>query len=888
VTEGGSLPRRQRPPRFADTKFLVPPPVAGVGRRPALHDRLSGSDSFPITVVVGAAGSGKTALLAEWFREQPDGSAVWLSADRGDADPVRFWRSFIAAVQRHDPTFGVEAGDILTLDGEVSADVLESLLVDESVLERRLTIVIDDGHLVSTDALGQLGRFVDRRPVNLRVVLGSRTDPSIGLARLRLKGAIAEIRDGDLRLDLDEVRSLLQRVGLAIDDIDIATLHRRTEGWAAAVQLAALSVIGAPDAGRRLETITGADSLISEYLLDEVLTNQPPHIHAFLESTCILDELDADICTALLAADEGDGHLDGRSEENGVNAAALLRDVEAANLFLTRVDPAGTVFRYHQLFADLLRDQLRTRDPERFRRQHRRAAEAYRVAGDTIRAVSHMWKAGDRDEAAEAVARNPLSVYMSPTTPPPIDLLDHVTDEELLGDSLLVGGYALALLVNSRAREASDLISRVDDVVGLDNFAVSERINLLSLQAGAKVLLGDTAAATANIRIVHDILDRGETTSDRLIQAAIPVGMRAAAWEGDLDLAGRFLAHFQSADPHLRRVDLVAATAMMEYFRGDLGAAVESSMSSVEAAAELGISGSGSEISAHAIAGASLVERCEFDSAEPHLAAVLDSPRLERAPSIVLAALARSRSLRARGDYAGALRAIAVARPLFGDVSCTLSNYLDLGEFMVMGVLRERQRCEELASRVLDPLLAGRMNTWCHLMHGRVAAAQATAAPLSTLAHTPRERFELGVLHARIAFDGESADLDARANELVDLAEQTGLLLHLGEGGTGVLEAVRRQARLRPRSDVTERLALQQPLPRPAHRLQPHHPHDELSAREQIVLRYMATSMSNQEIAAALFLSVNTVKTHVKNVLRKTHAESRQQAVERARALNYL
>lgn len=878
MTDGGILPRRVRPPRFADTKFIAPPVLAGIARRPVLHDRLSAADHLPVTIVVGVGGSGKTALLSEWFHSRDPATGVWISADRGDADPVRFWRAVIAAVQHLDPTFGVDASDIITLDGEVSADALESLVVDESLLDRRLSIVIDDAHLIATDALEQIGHLVARRPQNLRFVLGSRTDPQIGLARLRLHGLVAEIRDADLRFGVSEIRSMLERIGLDVGNIDIDDLHDRTEGWAAGVQLAALSVVGAPDPGQRLKALTGTHSIIAAYLLDEVLANQPPHVHRFLENTCVLDELDAASCEVLLADDDGNS-----------SPAILLHEVESANLFLTRVDPAGTLFRYHHLFAELLRDQLRTRDPERYRRQHRRAAEVFQAAGDPIRAVHHMWKAGEREHAALLIARNPLSVYLTPADAPPLDLLDYITDEDLLGDSNLVGGYALALLMNARAREASDLIARVDRIVGLDKLAASERINLLSLQAGARLVLGDTASAARNMRQVVDAIEAGETTSEQWIAVAIPVGMRSAAWEGDLELARRIAEFFRpGSDPHLDQVDFTAAVGLVEHMHGDLAAAIRSVESSIEAAERLGVSGSGSEIAARAVLAASLVDMGALDEAEPHIAAVLDSARVERVPSIVLATLARTRVLRARGDFDGALGALAVARSRFGDTPSTLSNYLDLAEFMVAGALRDMDRAEELTTRVLDPLLAGRMASWCELVRGRIAIAAAKAEPLVELARTPRERFELGVLLTRIAFEGQSDDFERRAAELVELADETGLLLHLAEGGTGVLQEVRRQARMRTRSRITERLSLLQPLPRPAHRLAPHHPHDELSAREQIVLRYMATSMSNQEIAAALYLSVNTVKTHIKNVLRKMHAGSRQQAVERARELNYL
>jgi LuxR family transcriptional regulator, maltose regulon positive regulatory protein len=845
----------------------------------ALHDRLTASADLPVTIVVGAVGSGKTSVLIDWCHDQPPDAVTWLSADLGDADVERFWRAVIAAVERLDPTFGVDARDIITLDGEVSADVLESLLVDESLIDRRIALVIDDAHLVAPDALEQLGRLIARRPANLRLILGSRTDPNIGLPRLRLEGLVAEIRDLDLRFSVDEVRAMLDRVGLGGADVDVDDLHRRTEGWAAGVQLAALSVVGAPDPGARLRDLTGTHAIIADYLLDEVLANQSPHIHRFLEDTCVLDELDVVMCEAL--TDE--------STPGIPSPGAVLREVEEANLFLSRLDPAGTVYRYHAFFADLLRDQLRARDPERFKRQHRRAAEAYLGAGDYVRSVTHMWHAGDRQEAAQLIARNPLSVYLTTAPPPAFDPIGTIADESILADASLVGGYALALLMNARSREASDLIDRVDRQVGLEKLQATERINLLSLQAGARLLMGDSATAVSNLRVITEAIRTGETRSEEWIAVSIPVGARAAAWEGDLDLAEEVMGLFRSGtDPQIERVDLVAARAFVDFVRGDLSAAISAATDALAAASEMGVVGSGAELAARAVLGAALVDRGDLDAADEHLVAVLDSSRIERVPSIVLAAHARSRRLRARGNFDAALGALAAARSRFGDSQGALGNYLDLAEFMVVGAMRDVGRAEEISKRIVDPLLAGRMKAWCHLMKGQFDEAAAITRTLVELAHTPRQRFELAVTDARVAFERSTDDMPDAMSSVIDLAEETGLLLHIAEGGTAVLQEVKKRARWRVKSDVVDRLALMQPLPRPAHRVQQQHPHDELSAREQIVLRYMATSMSNQEIASALYLSVNTVKTHIKNVLRKMHAASRAQAVERARELNYL
>ena len=285
---------------FSDTKFLAPRVRSALVSRPDLVRRLVCSDTRPLTIVVGPAGAGKSSVLAEWYRHVDDGSVAWLSADRNDSDPTRFWRAFIAAVQTIEPAFGIDAADAITLDGSITPDALESLLTDDRLeLRRGIGLVIDDFQFVSTDAAEQLRQLLERGLSHIRLLVGSRTEPALGLHRLRLQNQVYELRESELRLDLEQTRELISKIGLDPASINVTLLHSRTEGWAAGIHMAALSALGSDDPAASIRALGGNNQAIAGYLAAEVLTNQPDRIRRFLEDTCVVDELDDQLCREL-------------------------------------------------------------------------------------------------------------------------------------------------------------------------------------------------------------------------------------------------------------------------------------------------------------------------------------------------------------------------------------------------------------------------------------------------------------------------------------------------------------------------------------------------------------------------------------------------------------
>ena len=287
--------------RFALAKFRPTALPATLVRRSALHDRLAAGAGKRLTVVVGSAGAGKSVLLASWAAARPPGTTSWLSCDKADVNPVRFWTGFIEAPQAVAPGFGADAADLLAMDGDMSADVIASIANDAAKLPAGSAIIVDDFHAASAEVSGTMTDLVERWPAETaQLVLASRTDPPLRLHRLRLSGELCELRDRDLHFSLAESGSLLANFGVEMVAADeLALLHQRSEGWAAALQMAALSLRGATDPVRAARALEVRSHTIAEYFVSEVLDQQPPEIVRFMLDTSILGELTADACAAV-------------------------------------------------------------------------------------------------------------------------------------------------------------------------------------------------------------------------------------------------------------------------------------------------------------------------------------------------------------------------------------------------------------------------------------------------------------------------------------------------------------------------------------------------------------------------------------------------------------
>ena len=376
------------------TKLHVPRSRPGLVERPRLAERLDEGLGNGVVVVVAPAGYGKSVLLSEWIRggARPAG---WLSLDGGDNDPARFWRHALAALERLRPAISERVGPLAGPQSSPSFEPLVTALIndlargsaaDEGVL------VLDDYHLIRSDAVHtSIGFLLEHRPPQLQVVLASRSDPPLPLARLRARGQLAEVRAADLRFTIGEAGALLQHLTadpnqLLPDDV-VSALAARTEGWAAGLQLAALSLRGQSDVAGFVAVFTGSQRYVIDYLAEEVLEHQDEQLRTFLLETSVLERLSGSLCDAVT----------GRTDSQ-----ALLEQADRAGLFLMPLDEVRGWWRYHHLFADLLRARL-DRHPDQVARLHRAAAAWYDERGLPDEAIHHALAAEEMVWAARLI-----------------------------------------------------------------------------------------------------------------------------------------------------------------------------------------------------------------------------------------------------------------------------------------------------------------------------------------------------------------------------------------------------------------------------------------------------------------------------------------------------
>jgi len=859
---------------------LAPPALPdGLVERPRLRDLLAAGARGAVTLVAAPAGWGKTVLLTSWFRTA-DGPAAWLSAEPGDTD-ADFWRYVAAAL-------GAAAAGAVPAPGEEPHGVFLARLAD--ALARRpapLVLVLDDLHHLRGPLTG-LDSLVRHAAGRLRLVIGSRSDPPLPLHRWRLSGDLTEIRTDQLAFTRAESAQLLARQGLVLPADRLADLHARAEGWPAGLRLAALAA-GAAAGG------PGGDDAIAEYLTREVLADQPPEIREALCRASVVERMSGDLIEALTGRSDGE---------------RLLADLARRNLFVLPVDQ-GT-YRYHGMFRDLLRRELRRRAPGRLADLHRRAGRWHREHGAAIDTLRHALAAGDWWDATEALTGHwPRLVVThrdaspAPAPSPPADVVradplvalacaaDRLDRGDLNGvrhwlrlgeayrrprddvDPVPLIAAALALPEAELSADIPRLRGTATDLLALaahdprppqgthDGPAAREAVRALALAAlGAAHLAADPpATAEATLADALAAADRAELPCARLacasrlaVARAVHGGLRSAERQARAALelvecpgrshpVYRGHAHLALAFVHLERDRLADAGAELDLAAGELD-----------------------------VAGAR-------DRSDPTLAA--------------LVAIARALLAQAQGDLPGSYEALLSGRRALGDRRP--AGYLAHWFTAVEADLRVRHGDPGVARDLLTPLAAeASVPVATALARAHLAAGEPDAA-LRALPRWDSDeqaalsfRLDAGlleVLAARRLGDARRAALALEA--VLGLAEPEGFRLVFTRSGAPVREMLVEHldsgtAYWFTVSDLCE-------AGRPAHQERLSRELGEpLTERETTVLRYLQSILSTGEIAAELCVSVNTVKTHVRNIYRKLAVSRRRDAVRRARELHIL
>jgi LuxR family maltose regulon positive regulatory protein len=375
------------------TKFFIPRPRSNLVSRPRLIERLNAGLDKKLTLVTAPAGFGKTTLLSEWIPQSPR-CVTWLSLDEGDNDSTRFWVYFIVSLQALRSDLGDSALALLqSLQLPPIASILTALINDLAAFSDEFAIVLDDYHLIDSQPIHEgLTYLIAHMPVNMHLVITTRVDPPLPLARLRAGDKLSELRANDLRFTAEEAAAFLNQVmGLNLSAKEVAALGQRTEGWIAGLQIAALSMQGNDDISGFIRAFSGSHRHILGYLADEVLNQRPKGTLNFLLRTSILERLCGPLCDAVTGGSDGQ---------------AILENLEHANLFITPLDNEGRWYRYHHLFAEVLQARLRQSQAEAPADLHLRASEWYEAQNLFIEAVQHALSSGAMDRASRLIEQH--------------------------------------------------------------------------------------------------------------------------------------------------------------------------------------------------------------------------------------------------------------------------------------------------------------------------------------------------------------------------------------------------------------------------------------------------------------------------------------------------
>ena len=860
--------------RFALSKFRPTTLPTTLLARPALLGRLEAGASQRLTVVVGSAGAGKSVLLSNWAATRDGGITSWLSCDEADADPVRFWAGFIEAPQAVAPGFGADAAELLAMDGAMSADVTASIANDAARLPAGSAIVVDDFHMAAA-AARSMTDLVERWPARTaQLVLASRVDPPVRLHRLRLSGELCELRDGDLYLSLSESGALLENFGVRVAPGELSLLHSRSEGWVAALQMAALTLGRTKDPAQIARALNLRGHTIADYFIGEVLEQQPPEVAAFMLETSVLDELTADACAAVT----------GRQD-----AAALLRTIEAANLFMVALDDDRTSYRYHHLVREVLRAQLRALDRRRELTVKLRVAEWLESTGDTRGATRYFLAAGQADRALGLLQERVVAdLFHDPATPAALDL--STVDPSQLTDvpeRLLALAADLLLWGDSvRGGQYLDLLDRSQAVIPPDSRLASRLAVLRSLRC---TLSGEATEAVRHALAARSIEERTRLEDEWGFGVPLLL-LRAYTWLEDFEAVDREAAAAQampSVAEQARLVDLRGAQALAWFEAGRLAEAAEAARAADTDAKRLGFEQHPFAVDYLRVLAGAALERRDLDTAEHLTERALSISERFRPVFEFLALLDRAGIWAARGQIHEALAMVDGARLVLAGTTSVLLARADELEALLRLALGDPRSATGLASG----LPATRRN----LLLARVALAasdhHAAVEHLDALSPgnlTPRAALVRQVLLAAAAIergDPEAADivggvLQAARHEgflhtVVTTAPQ--VTRYLVEHSTYALPDSFLERIIRAALEVraTEPGRSGRILTAP------------LTEAELRILRLLPTTSSVQ-MAATLYISRNTVKTHLRSIYQKLGGSSRLEAIQRAVDLRLL
>jgi ATP/maltotriose-dependent transcriptional regulator MalT len=554
-------------PVLAATKLHIPALRPGHLHRAQLVGTLLAHADSRVALIAAAPGSGKTSVLSEWHADVRESRPfAWISLDAADNDPVRFWDGVFAALQTIAAEIGGSAQAALHAPGTTITDqVLPLLINDLTKLTEPVVIVLDDYHLIENGEIhAAIGLLVERLPATVQLVISTRSDPPLPLSRLRARGQLIEIRGGDLRFNVTEAGAfLIDVVGLDLEPDEIARLHERTEGWAAGLQLAGLSLRGRGDHRQFIDSFAGDDQQIVEYLGFEVLDNEPSELRDFMIQSSVLERLSGPLCTAVTGNPDSE---------------RLLQRLERENAFVIALDSKREWYRYHHLFAELLRRELARTRPGLVVELHRRASEWYRDVGAIHDAIEHATAAGDFGVAIELITTHWYQFLQRGRQETVASWIDELPSETVLDDPNLCLTKAWLGVNTGRLDEVDRWIEAAGRAAAEQ--PVGEELpplesGVASLRAIHRYMSGNVSAAVAAGRRALELERGGAASPWRPV--GCPVLGLSLHWHGEREDATQTLLEAvriaRANGNHLAAMHASGGLAAIEYERGDAASA---------------------------------------------------------------------------------------------------------------------------------------------------------------------------------------------------------------------------------------------------------------------------------------------------------------------------
>jgi LuxR family maltose regulon positive regulatory protein len=864
------------------------PPV--VVRR-ALFELLSSGVSGGVTLVSAPPGGGKTVLIRSWIDHAGLNDRVaWVSVERGERDAQRFWLAVVQQLRAAGADALVE--QIEPAPGFVGDTVVDRLVSQLGSLDELVVLVIDDLHeLSSPEALAQLERLLALRPPLLRVVLATRHDPQLGLHRLRLVGQLTELRASDLYFSPEEARELLTASEVSLSDAGLALLLARTEGWAAGLRLAALALAGHPDPERFVAEFSGSERTVADYLLAEVLARQPDEVRRLLLRTSILERINGPLADTLVGTP---------------GSERILLALEQANAFVVALDAERSWFRYHHLFADLLRLELRRTNPSAVVPLHRAAAEWYAAHGEVVDAVRHAQAAEDWTNATDLLIDQTASLLLRGQDAT-VGALLTAFPQEVRSDPRLVVVIACYQLVRGSIDDAAAHIDLARRHAGEVPGERRRRFEMLLAVARLSLAVrrGDFGSV---LNVAQPLL---EPVADTFGEVALGNDLRAAAvmnlgiaevWSWQIDAAIR---HLEEGLALGRRLDLrYVETGCLSHLAF---AVSQRSMSRgrercVEAVAVAEAHGWANEpIVCVALVAMAWTEvwQGRFAEALPWLerADLALRPDLEPTTAL-LVHLTRGILHLGQSRLEPALAAFRAAEQCQTRLVTRHALTALARQFLVSTLVRLDQTAgarAELAAITHDERDWGEACAAVATLHLAEGDAQAAAGALSPVLNGDAPVLGSFTMIQALLLDAVAHDrlgapqaANVEIERALDLAESDTLIFPFVM--TSARDLLERRLRYGTAhatllADILDVLAGSSLPPRADGLLELH---EDLSESELRVLRYLPSNLSAPEIAAELYVSTSTVKTHMRHIYAKLDAHRRTEAVEHARALGLL